>query len=398
MARGAGPLPAVIVLAVLGLAFVGGICLVAFGAPQVPARVQARGVASAGVMSAAGGDTSVPLGLVVVGASLLTAIAFTAGYFIIPRGGVDEVFLVHDSGLLLVHFSKTLRPEKDRDVLVGMLTVVQTFVKDAFSKGPGAGLREMDFGDRKLLICKGSYGYLAVLIQGRAPLGMARRMRAAIAEVEGTYRQAIAGWDGSTDALSGADDILVAILLAGRLKQLRKDVRTVVRRVRAWFAPRHPAAAPAPSAPGRRATATDPRESARALLRRPELQSFRPEYRDMMSAALQQIEEGRFRLTGLANVYMTMAMQKSPQAAVIGWWNLVLRTVREVLWTWPWTPASQAWVLNPGVEAAAVPAEVVPAPLEAPYHGPAVTPPGISASAFGALSLRKPRQEPADSP
>lgn len=343
-----------------------------------------------------GGD--VPLALVLVGFGLLMALAFTAGYFIIPRGGVEEVFLVHDSGLLLVHFSKTLRPSKDRDVLVGMLTAVQTFVNDAFSKESASDLREMDFGDRRLLLCKGSYGYLAVLVHGRTPWLMARRMRAAIAEVEAKYRQSIASWDGSSEMLAGADDLLIGNLLTGGLRQLRREAGAAV----AWLRARvlRQAASPGPKPPRTRPSGieVDPRETARALLRRPELQAFRPEYRDMMSASLQQIEEGRFSLTGLANIYLVMALQRTPKPNIVGWWNLVLRNVRDVLWSWPWTPASQAWVFHPSPEAAAAPPEAVPTPLEIPQDIPREVPPGTGMPAVGAAPRRAARADPLDTP
>ncbi|HYM41020.1 MAG TPA: hypothetical protein VEY12_12905 [Thermoplasmata archaeon] len=382
----------------IALGLLAGVKLLATGSPGLGAGVH-LGILAAATPSAWDASTAaasdVPLSLVAVGSGLLVAIAFTAGYFVLPRGGVDEVFLVHDSGLLLVHFSKTLKPEKDRDVLVGMLTAVQSFVKDAFSKASATNLKEMDFGDRRLLICKGAYGYLAVLIQGRTPLGMARRMRLALAEVEAKYRAAIASWDGSSDALSGADDLLIAGLLTGWLKRFQKTVVAMLRWTRTRLAARQRPAPPAAKPAAARGIQVDPRETARALLRRPELQSFRPEYRDMMATALQQIEEGRFSLTGLANIYMVMALQKNPRPNVVGWWNLVLRTVRDVLWTWPWTPRSQSWVLDESAMPV-LPPDANPSPIKAPVKitaEPSLAPP-LSAVA---AARRAANAEPADS-
>lgn len=371
-----------------------GLGLVA-SAMGLPSVLQAS--ASTAMEAANATAPTVPVPLVLVGSGLLMAIAFTAGYFIIPRGGVDEVFLVHDSGLLLVHFSKTLRPAKDRDVLVGMLTAVQTFVKDAFSKGPASTLREMDFGDRRLLISKGAYGYLAVVVQGRVPLGMRRRMRRSIEEVEERYRTAIATWDGSTESLTGADDLLIANLLTSWFRQLRKDVAQSLRHIRAsLFPPRAVTAGSA--APARtHALLVDPRATAHTLLAREELRDLRAEYRDMMETALQQIEEGRFSLTGLANVYMVMAMQRSPKPAIVAWWNLVLRTVREVLWNWPWTPESQAWVMRPdeGTRPPSPAAEPVDAARsESPQPvAPPIGLPMIAASSRRALRSKPTRHE-----
>lgn len=322
--------------------------------------------------------TGVPIGLVGVGIALIASLAFLIAYFLLPRGStVDELFLVHDSGLLLVHFSKTLRPTKDRDVLVAMLTAVRNFVRDAFTKDPENHLKEMDFGSRKIVICKGSYGYLAVLLRGRRPRSLSRRMRSALAEVEATYRQAIATWDGSAEALTGADDLLVDRLMAGPWQEFKEDLRAF----RRWAVPHLVGRAAKPAAPAGpqrpRPSMGDPGESAHTLLSRPELQDLRPEFRDMMTTALQQITEGRFNLTGLANVYMTMTMQKSAKPEAAGWWNLVLRTVREVLWAWPWEPASQSWVQPATARAApkeaglAVPLPEKTRPAPAPSPAPA---------------------------
>ncbi|HLE45539.1 MAG TPA: hypothetical protein VI915_00910, partial [Thermoplasmata archaeon] len=45
---------------------------------------------------------------------------------------IEDIFLLHRSGLLLKHYTRRLRPNVDSDVLSGMLVAVQDFIKDSF--------------------------------------------------------------------------------------------------------------------------------------------------------------------------------------------------------------------------------------------------------------------------
>ncbi len=318
------------------------------------------GVFSLLLMSFYGGAADASPAVLLAAAGPLSILAVLVVVLGLSRPeGVEEVFLVHDSGLLLVHFSKTVRPEKDRDIVVGMLTAVQGFIKEAFSKSSLDDLRMMDFGDRKILIRKGTHSYLALVVRGRTPFGLPGRMKRTLEHVERTYREAIEKWNGSADGIAGADDLLLAGLLGDELHQVATQIRVGAARLLRLLTMQRITADP--KVPHARSTRTDPRVSARKLLARPELEEFKPEYRDMMKTALQELTDGRFTLAGLGNLYMTMAMQKSPRSGAVGWWELMLRTVREALRTWPWDPEIQAWVMTdtgPSNEAVPVPTPV----------------------------------------
>jgi len=281
------------------------------------------------------------------------------------RDAVDEVFLVHLSGLLLVHLSKSLKAEKDRDVLVGMLTAVQSFILEAFAKGPSRDLRQMDFGKRKILLCKGTHSYLAVIVRGRRPAVFTHRIRRALGKVERSYWRVIATWDGGSEGLEGADDLLRRELMDVSLRTMSWDVIDtivdgVTLRLVSWWQRR--------LASGQPELDTDtrgPREHAADLLQRPETRDMRARYHELIETALVQIEEGRFTLTGMTNVYLALVLQRSPQPSVAGWWDEVLLTVREVLRTWPWDPATQAWVEGRAPPIVAEPSAAHPA-AEAP--------------------------------
>ncbi len=129
-------------------------------------------------------------------------------FLLLPRGRVDEAFLVDYGGTLVAHFSRTIKPDKDRQLVAAMLTAVQAFIRDAFATAKEGELRHMDFGERKLFIGRGKQAYLAVVVRGRTPLGLRRNMTESLRSIEAAYGEALAHWSGSMAAVAGADEML----------------------------------------------------------------------------------------------------------------------------------------------------------------------------------------------
>src|SRR3989442_4960730 len=50
---------------------------------------------------------------------------------------IEDIFLLHRSGLLLKHYTRRLRPNVDSDVLSGMLVAVHEFLKESFRGAHG---------------------------------------------------------------------------------------------------------------------------------------------------------------------------------------------------------------------------------------------------------------------
>src|SRR4029450_7463219 len=61
---------------------------------------------------------------------------------------VEEAFLVHaEPGLLLAHATAPELKVPDADLISGMLTAIQDFVRDSFRPGEGATLRTFSVGE-----------------------------------------------------------------------------------------------------------------------------------------------------------------------------------------------------------------------------------------------------------
>ncbi len=129
---------------------------------------------------------------------------------------IEEVFLVYRDGILISHLSRTIVEEKDRDVLSGMLTAVQDFVKDAFRYGQHRELHQMEFGDYQILIERGKQVYLAVVYRGRDSSMVRKKVRSVLNSVEDAYGGVLETWDGSMDTVVGTRDIIRDRLLIGR--------------------------------------------------------------------------------------------------------------------------------------------------------------------------------------
>src|SRR5256712_937265 len=129
------------------------------------------------------------------------------------RVQVEEVFLVYRDGLLIYHLSRSLSQDKDEDVLGGMLTAIQEFVRDAFVYGEHRELHHLDFGQYRILIERGKRVYLAVVYAGKGFATVRRRVRSVLDHIETAYGRVLEDWDGDMDKVAGARDLIREYLL-----------------------------------------------------------------------------------------------------------------------------------------------------------------------------------------
>lgn len=114
---------------------------------------------------------------------------------------IEDVFLIYKDGRLLNHDGRRLRPEMDDDMLVGMFTAIQEFIKGAFpsdSDDPTKNIvNEITRGDEKVLIEHGKFVYLAVVVRAADTTKVHARMRDVIAAIETDRRGVLEKWDGN---------------------------------------------------------------------------------------------------------------------------------------------------------------------------------------------------------
>ena len=143
------------------------------------------------------------------------AAAIVVGLFVLrrPKAEIEEAFLVYRDGVLISHLSRTLLREKDEDVLSGMLTAVQEFVREAFQYGEHRELHQLDFGEYRILIERGKYVYLAIVYSGQESPQIRKKVRAVIDRIEDQFGSILERWDGDMEEVIGARDLIRDTLL-----------------------------------------------------------------------------------------------------------------------------------------------------------------------------------------
>jgi hypothetical protein len=125
---------------------------------------------------------------------------------------IEDVFLLyHRDGILIKHETRRLRPDVDTDILTGMLTAVQQFVKEALRGDEYSELNEMTVGHMHILIGRGKWLILAARMEGDGTSSWSAQIERCIKDMEDHHWDQLEDWDG---------DMALARLLNPYLKKL----------------------------------------------------------------------------------------------------------------------------------------------------------------------------------
>ncbi len=130
---------------------------------------------------------------------------------------IDEIFLVHQAGTLIAHATRRLKPAQDDQILSAMLVAIQGFVQESFKDEADASLREIAFGQRRILLERGDHVLLSVVVAEGAEVDaediehVRGEMKEVVLVVENQFRDVLAEWDGFVERLRGARDIISRI-------------------------------------------------------------------------------------------------------------------------------------------------------------------------------------------
>ncbi|TLZ69960.1 MAG: DUF835 domain-containing protein [Methanobacteriota archaeon] len=128
---------------------------------------------------------------------------------------VEDVFVIHSSGLLLTHAGRSAQPRPgapDQDVMAGMLTAIMNFARVSFAEASHE-LKGFDLGDKKVLIERGDKVILAVVFVGRQPGSIGDEMQAFISRAERKFGLVLDRWSGSTDEVVGIRAMTARLLI-----------------------------------------------------------------------------------------------------------------------------------------------------------------------------------------
>ncbi len=136
--------------------------------------------------------------IVMILATILLLYAYQKGKY-----EVEELFLVYGkSGILMSYRFKGGEGKENRDIMAGMFTAVQDFVSDVFDseRKRGSHLKVMELDDKKVMIERGDFIYLAAVFQG-GTWRLASKVRSTVSKLESENSELLKSWDGITDGL-----------------------------------------------------------------------------------------------------------------------------------------------------------------------------------------------------
>lgn len=118
---------------------------------------------------------------------------------------VDDLFLISREGRLMMHNTRRMRPDRDEDILSGMLTAILAFVKDSDPEGNGE-LHHFKIGDKTTVVEKGMHSYVAAVYSGKVPRWAAKDLRRFLKDLEARFGTAFAQWSGDPEDLQGLQE------------------------------------------------------------------------------------------------------------------------------------------------------------------------------------------------
>lgn len=142
-----------------------------------------------------------------------------AGFFMIWQASptiIDEIFLMTPDGRLLKHYTRRLKPDQDDDILAGMLTAVQNFIKESFEEA-GGKLKEIRFENYDIFISHSQNVVIAAVISTKKPEKLRAQMKLVTDDIEQHFGHKLRNWAGDKADLVGVDTIMRK-LLAGKYR------------------------------------------------------------------------------------------------------------------------------------------------------------------------------------
>ncbi len=123
---------------------------------------------------------------------------------------IEQVFLIHrETGLLLQHVEAKDMVVQDPELVSGMLTAIQDFVRDSFGKKEHEGLDSLRVGERSIWIEYSTEAILAVAIQGNPPEDYHMTLREVLDDLRLKFSDAFETFDGNAEPFEASRDLLV---------------------------------------------------------------------------------------------------------------------------------------------------------------------------------------------
>ncbi len=126
---------------------------------------------------------------------------------------VEQVFLIHrQTGLVLNHVVAPTVATQDPDMVAGMLTAIQQFVRDSFSSEQTEALGSLNIGDLEVWLEESPDAVLAAVIRGHAPADYRVEMSEALENIQRHFGPRFAQFKGDAGPFRAVDEHLTPLL------------------------------------------------------------------------------------------------------------------------------------------------------------------------------------------
>ena len=144
---------------------------------------------------------------------------------------VEQVFLVHaETGLLLAHVTAPDLDVPDADLISGMLTAIQDFVRDSFRPAEGGTLSTFTVGEHTVHVEAGPSALVAGVIRGQFPESVPQRLQQSLEQIHLEYASPLGDFEGDATPFASA-----ATLLEENLETVLSTDRKTERAKMAWL-------------------------------------------------------------------------------------------------------------------------------------------------------------------
>src|SRR2546425_4839832 len=127
--------------------------------------------------------------------------------------GISGLFIIPEAGILIRHFSDSLRTDLDRDILSGMLVAVQEFVKQTLSSKAG-NLDELRYGTYTVHFVRGLHTIAAAVAKDLDADHVKYAVSDALQDFEDRYAGILPTWNGDVSEFAGIDECFEKVLKA----------------------------------------------------------------------------------------------------------------------------------------------------------------------------------------
>ena len=122
---------------------------------------------------------------------------------------VEQVFLIHaETGLLLAHVTAPGLSVPDADLISGMLTAIQDFVRDSFRPGEGGMLSQFTVGEHTVHVEAGPSALIAAVIRGQFPETVSERLQQTLEQIHLEYASPLGDFEGDAAPFATATTLL----------------------------------------------------------------------------------------------------------------------------------------------------------------------------------------------